>query len=96
MNGTMSEILELYQNTLSSQGFVAREERDHNAMTSDRKLSHARWMIDRIQTEGKTWTNEKQLAYFGFIQGALWAEFQFTRPALEDHLDRISAAYVIG
>ena len=96
MNPTLLEILTLYQNTLASQGFPAREEREHNAVSGDGKLSHLRWMIDQLEVEGKRWPVSKQLAYFGFIQGGLWSEMQFTRPALEDHLDRITAAHVAG
>lgn len=94
MNKELSELLELYQNTLASQGIPASEDVTQHAQTSDRRLSHIRWMINDLQNRAKALSTENQLTRLGFIQGALWAEMQFTFSALEEHLDRIAASSV--
>lgn len=92
----LRELLELYQNTLASQGFPAAEDRGMGTQTSDRRLSHLRWQIDHLMNEGKDWSAEKQMNVLGFIQGALWAEMQFSRVALEDHRERVAASFIAG
>lgn len=35
-------------------------------------LSHLRWMIGTLRTEGSSWSVRKVNRWLGFIQGALW------------------------
>ena len=85
MNEKISTLLQLYENTLASQGIHRREE-PHSAQSGDLRLSHARWMIDNMQqnsTKDK-WADREVNRQLGIIQGILWSEMVFSMPAIVD------------
>lgn len=88
LNEKVAQLLQLYENTLSLSG-VPRREEPREGLSGDRRLGHVRWCIDEIQQNAARgrWSEEKIANKLGFIQGVLWAEMLFSRPAIEDHSD---------
>jgi len=85
MNEQITELLQLYENTLSIQG-VHRREEPHTAQSGDLRLAHARWMIDDIKQNAvrDKWPEQKLWQRVGIVQGILWSENVFSMVAIDD------------
>ena len=85
MNDKLNELLTLYDNTLMTTG-IPRVEQRYETPTSDRRLSHLRWLIDDLQHGPTSKAGEAiRLIQFGLIQGGLWAEGVFAPHVLDEH-----------
>ena len=97
MNPVMAGILKLYENALAQRGIVRMEAvlgDSTGETTRERKLGHARWMIDQmLHPDGMPILSDERLclAWLGFVQGVLWAEGMFTLSALRDHARQLVA-----
>lgn len=47
-------------------------------------LSHLRWMILTLTTEGESWSTRKVCRWLGFIQGSMWSAGLIGIKALRD------------
>ncbi len=74
MNEKVLQLLQLYDNLLTSQG-CHRSRCENTAQSDDQRLFHARWMIDEMQQKAvrENWPRAKVNRWLGFIQGVLWS-----------------------
>jgi len=91
MNQQIQDLLQLYENTIASQGYARREAADGVARSQDDRMGHARWMIDRISQHATRdkWSESKVQREIGIIQGILWSENQFSLRAIEDQTHQL-------
>ena len=93
MNKKIYDLLQLYDNMLTSQG-VHRSQCDNTAQSEDQRLFHARWMIDQIQTfaEKDNWSEGRINRWLGFVQAILWSSQMVGLLALHDQTRDLDGA----
>jgi hypothetical protein len=86
MKQQMKDLLQLYENTIASQGYMRREAATGVARSQDDRMGHARWMIDQMQqnADRDSWSETRLMREVGIIQGILWSENQFSMRAIEN------------
>jgi hypothetical protein len=86
----LDSMLRLYENTLAQVGVVRNKSIGTGELTRDRRLGHARYMIDEA-IRSRSSDPIPALADFRFIQGILWAENVFSAEALAGHAHQLYA-----
>jgi len=94
MKQQMKDLLQLYENTIASQGYARREAATGVARSQDDRMGHARWMIDQMQqnAERDNWSEARCTREVGIIQGILWSENQFSMRAVENQSQDLDGA----
>lgn len=89
--GKVADLLQLYENTLSQQGYVRSEAVQGTTLSKNSRLAHARWMIDQMlhPQDNKMKLKMRDFAtargWLGFVWGVLWGEEIFPLSAIRDH-----------
>ena len=94
MNKPIKDLLQMYENSLGSEGYQRREV-GHTPQSDDETLGHVRWMIDHMQNGADPrFENEKVVMnWVGMIQGALFATKKFSLAALRSQADALSGPH---
>ena len=88
MHQSIKDLLQLYENTVASQGYARREATSGTNRSQEDRMGHVRHMIDRLQLHAeRDQMSEVEVGrQVGFIQGILWSENQFSLQALADQM----------
>lgn len=91
MKKNVRELLKMYDNTLGSKGYH-RKECGHTPQSQDEKLGHVRWMIDHMinGADPRFKDDGTVMVWLGMIQGILFAEMEFSLPALRTQADNLA------
>ena len=91
MKQQIADVVQLYENTIASQGYARAECVSGVARSQEERMAHARHVLDSINqhAERDRWPAGKVLRLLGFVQGILWSEQQFNLEALNLQISRL-------
>ena len=90
MKKPVKDLLQMYENTLGSEGYH-RQEIGHTPQSEDEMLGHARWMIDHMinGADPRFEDHATVMNWLGMIQGILVSAKKVSMPALRSQSDAL-------